>query len=208
MPAYASKGPSRGNENVSAEHLTIPRIKLLQKMSDEVDRHHANFIEGAKDGDFMNSLTREILGTELYVISITFKDEYVVWKDRKKGGGFLGSFRTEAEARTAIDAQDAPEDFATNQTHSHILVIKDVKTGGLSKPVIMDFTSSKLRVSRNWNSQINIRGGDRFASLWKLESVPVKNKKGDAFMNLEIGFVGWAQEDDYKKAETYYEQMK
>ena len=33
----------------------------------------------------------------------------------------------------------------------------------------MDFASSKLRVSREWNTQIGQLGGDRFSALWKLE---------------------------------------
>ena len=43
----------------------------------------------------------------------------------------------------------------------------DPSTGELGIPFIMDFASSKLRVSRSWNSQIQTKGGDRFASLWK-----------------------------------------
>jgi hypothetical protein len=29
---------------------------------------------------------------------------------------------------------------------------------------------------------------------------------GKAFMNCEVSFVGWAQEDDYKAAEALYEK--
>ena len=36
--------------------------------------------------------------------------------------------------------------------------------------------------------------------------VPTENKMGKAFMNCEVSFVGWAQEEDYKAAEALYEQ--
>ena len=85
VPAHVAKGNGRGNEDVTGSSLTIPRIKQLQKMSDEVDKHHPNYIEGADDGVFMNTLTRELYGEELYAINIKFKDEFVVWKDREKG---------------------------------------------------------------------------------------------------------------------------
>ena len=65
----------------------------------------------------------------------------------------------------------------------------------------MDFASSKLRISRNWNSQIGMKGGDRFAGLWKLKSQAVENRMGNAFMNLDVEFVGWSQEDDYKNVD-------
>mgnify|MGYP000488153343 CR=1 FL=1 len=207
LPAYASKNTGRGNEEVGANHVTIPRIKLLQKMSDEVDRHHANYVDGAKDGDFLNSLTRENYGDSLYVIPIKFKEEFAVWRKRDAGGGLIGTFKTEADARAAIAANEKPQDLDLVQGHSHILLVKNAETGELSKPVIMDFTSSKLRISRNWNSQIDLKGGDRFTGLWKLTSVAAKAKNGAQFMNLEVAFVGWAQEEDYKTAENYYTQF-
>lgn len=207
LPSYMSQNTGRGNEEVSANHLTIPRIKLLQKMSDEVDRHHANYVPGAQDGHFLNSLTGQNYQDELYVISIKFKEEYAVWKKRDAGGGLLGSFKTEQEARTAIAAQEKPGDYDISQTHSHLLLIKNPETGELSKPVLMDFASSKLRVSRNWNSQIDIKGGDRFSSLWKLSSVAAKAKNGAQFMNLEVENMGWLTEEDYRIAENYYNQF-
>jgi hypothetical protein len=176
-------------------------------MSDEVDRHHANYVTGAQDGDFLNSLTGELYGSSLYAISIKFKEEFAVWKKRDAGGGLLGSFKTEGEARAAIAAQEKPMDFDVSQTHSHTLLIKNPETGAIGKPVVMDFASSKLRVSRGWNSQIDIKGGDRFSSLWKLSSVAAKAKNGAQFMNLEVEFMGWAQEEDYKAAENYYNQF-
>jgi len=208
MPAHVKQSAGRGNENVSSDSMTIPRIKLLQKMSPEVDKHHANFIEDADPGDFLNSLTNENYGSDLYTISVTFKDDHVVWKKREAGGGFLGTYRSAAEAEAAIKEQDKPDEYDIVQTHSHVLLLKDPKTGVLSMPVIMDFASSKLRVSRSWNSQINIKGGDRFSGLWKLSAVATQNRSGQQFMNLDVSFEGWAQDADYKLAEEFYEKMK
>ena len=88
-----------------------------------------------------------------------------------------------------------------------MLLLKDPNTGDLDRaPSIMDFASSKLRVSKAWNSQIGMKGGDRFAALWNVSGVPTENKMGKAFMNCEVSFVGWAQESDYKAAEAMYDQ--
>lgn len=206
VPDFVKKGSGRGNEEVQAQHLQIPRIKLLQKMSDEIDRHHPNFIQGAKDGDFMNSLTREVYGDSIYVIPVKFKEEFVVWRKREAGGGLLGSFKTEGEADAAIaNSGEKREDFDITQSHSHILLVKNPETGELSPPNIMDFSSSKLRVSRSWNSQISLKGGDRFAGLWKLSAIAVKNKAGAQYMSLGVEFVGWATKEDYLAAEGYYD---
>lgn len=204
VPAHVAN-TGRGNENVGAQ-LTVPRVKQLQKMSGEVDKHSDAYVEGAEPGNLFNTLTREIYGNEIYVMSLTFKEQFVAWGDRNKGIPMLGSYDSQAAADYAINETDAPENYSVTPTHQHVLLIKDPSTGALeTQPVIMDFASSKMRISKDWNSQIAMKGGDRFAALWKLESVSAANKQGQQFMNYKIEFVGWAKEEDYKAAEAFYE---
>lgn len=208
LPAHlkAVEGVGRGNENVG-QNIQIPRIKLLQKMSNEVDKHHANYVEGCEPGHFFNTLTNQNYGNDIYVISLTFKTEYVVWRQLEAGGGYGGAFASQAEAQAYVDQQDKPGDYDINETHAHVILLKNPETGELdSTPCIMDFASSKLRSSKNWNTQIGMKGGDRFAGLWKVSCISTENKMGKAFMNAEVSFVGWAQEEDYKTAESLYEK--
>ena len=112
-----------------------------------------------------------------------------------------------AAAQDKVNEQDKPAEYDVNETHAHVILLKNPETGELDRqPAIMDFASSKLRVSKNWNSQIGMQGGDRFAGLWKVSGVSTENKMGKAFMNCEVGFVGWAMEADYNAAEKLYEQ--
>ena len=69
----------------------------------------------------------------------------------------------------------------------------------------MDFSNTKLRVSKTWNSQIGMKGGDRFSGLWMMKSVTVE-RNGNTWLNLDVSFVGWAQDEDYAKAEAVYDQ--
>jgi len=201
--AYTS-GVGRGNEEVG-QNLTIPRVKQLQKMSNEVDKHHNDYVEGAEPGDFFNSLTGENYGSELYVISLKFKTEHVVWRDRTVGGGYGGAFKSAEAANKFIAEQEKSEEWACEETHSHVLLIKDPETGDLTRtPVIMDFSRSKLRVSKAWNSQIGMKGGDRFAGLWKLYPVSTANRAGEQFLNLGIDFHGWCMKEDYEAAEALF----
>lgn len=205
-PARLKDGIGRGNEHVGS-NVQIPRIKLLQKMSDEVDKNKpSTYIEGADPGHFINTLTQNNYGDELYVLPILFKNEYVVWRDRQKGGGLLGSFPTAQDAAQAIGEQDNPGDYNAVDTHSHLLIIKDPETGVLEEtPALMDFSNTKLRVSKTWNSQIGMKGGDRFSGLWMMKSVTVE-RNGNTWLNLDVSFVGWAQDEDYAKAEAVYDQ--
>ena len=187
VPAHVVKGTGLGNEEVGKEHLQTPRVKLIQTMSNEVDKNHSEYIENLSPGDFLNSVTKENYGTEMYVLNVKFTEDFVVWKKREIGGGLLGNFKSLAEATDYLNSNDLDVDqHDIIQTQSHLLMQKDPSTGELGIPFIMDFASSKLRVSRSWNSQIQTKGGDRFASLWKMKSVQTANKVGQKFMNLTV----------------------
>ena len=208
VPAHVVKGTGLGNEEVGKEHLQTPRVKLIQTMSNEVDKNHSEYIENLSPGDFLNSVTKENYGTEMYVLNVKFTEDFVVWKKREIGGGLLGNFKSLAEATDYLNSNDLDVDqHDIIQTQSHLLMQKDPSTGELGIPFIMDFASSKLRGSRSWNSQIQTKGGDRFASLWKMKSVQTANKVGQKFMNLTVEFEGGATEEDYVEAKKLYESL-
>ena len=208
VPAHVIKGTGLDNEEVGKDHLQTPRVKLLQQLSNEVDKNHSEYIEEAIPGDFINSVTKENYGTELYILNVKFTEDFVVWKKREIGGGLIGNFKSLAEATDYLNDQSLDIDqHDIIQTQSHLLMRKDPETGSLGIPFIMDFASSKLRVSRSWNSQIQTKGGDRFASLWKMKSVQTANKAGQKFMNLGVEFEGWTTEEDYIEAKKLYEAL-
>jgi len=208
MPAHVKQSNNLGNENINSEHLSTPRLKQLQQLSNEVDENHSEYIEGAKVGDFINTVTKESYGKELYVVNVHFREEYVVWVKREKGGGLVGTFPTQAEAIKYLeDGGNKVEDHEITQTQTHTLLKIDEATGEVSEiPFLFDCSSSKLRVSREWNTQIMKLGGDRFASLWKLSSVQTANKAGQKFMNISVSNVGWLKESAYNVAKEFYEK--
>ena len=180
VPAHVQSGTRLGNENVTSDHLSVPRVKQLQKMSNEVDKNHSDYMDEAEVGDFINTVTGENYGQEVYVVNVHFKEEFVLWVKRDKGGGLVGSFASNS---------DAVE-----------------KTGDISDiPFLFDCASSKLRVSREWNTQIAKFGGDRFSSLWKMASISTSNRKGQAFMNIEVNRVDWLKDEAYQNVKTFYE---
>ena len=89
LPAHAKKGSGLGNENITQDHLQTPRVKQLQQLSNEVDENHSEYIEGAKPGDFVNTVTNKLLGRELYIINLLFKEEFVDDLERTQQDTFL-----------------------------------------------------------------------------------------------------------------------
>lgn len=208
VPAHVEAGGGLGNENVTADHLQTPRVKQLQQLSNEVDENHSEYIEGSKPGDFINTITRENYGREIYVMNVKFTEEFVAWKKREKGGGLAGTYATEKDAIDSLVAQkENPEDYDITQTQSHLLIQKDAKTGVLDTPFIFDCASSKLRVSREWNTQIARLGGDRFSSLWKMSSAQTQNRAAQKFYNIAVENVGWVTDEDYESAKKVFESV-
>ena len=150
IPAHVASATGLGNENITKDHLQTPRVKLLQQMSSEVDVNHDAYIEGTKPGDLINTLSSENYGKEMLVINIHFTEDFVIWRKRDKGGGLIGTVATIQEANEYLGTLDgSPDDYEVIQTQSHLLLRKNAKTGALDiSPFLMDFASSKLRVSR------------------------------------------------------------
>ena len=208
MPAHVKQGNNLGNENINSEHLSTPRLKQLQQLSNEVDENHSEYIDGAKVGDFINTVTKENYGKELYLVNVHFKEEFVVWKQLEKGGGLVGTFPTQDKALEHLESESLKvEDYDINRTQTHTLLKVNEKSGDISEiPFLFDCAISKLRVSREWNTQIMKLGGDRFASLWKMASVQTANKTGQRFMNIAVSNVGWLKEETYNVAKSFYEK--
>lgn len=209
VPAHVKEASGLGNENVTSDHLQTPRVKLLQQLSNEVDPNHEDYVEGAMPGDFYNTVTNSLLGRALYIINLLFKEEFVVWRKLNKGGGLKGTFPSYKEATDFLTAENLlVEDHDVVQTQSHTLLMKDPNTGEIVRtPFLMDFASSKLRVSREWNTQITQLGGDRFSSLWKLSSVQTQNRAAQKFYNLSVENQGWVLEEDYIFAKSAYDNI-
>ena len=105
VPAHVKNSAGLGNEEVSTEHLQTPRVKLLQQLNNEVDENHSEYIDGAKPGHFINNVTKENYGTDLFVLNVRFTEDFVVWKKREFGGGLIGTF----------DSLQQATDFMTEQ---------------------------------------------------------------------------------------------
>tara|TARA_R110000851_G_scaffold320898_1_gene486005 strand:+ start:55 stop:723 length:669 start_codon:yes stop_codon:yes gene_type:complete len=208
VPAHVKTGGNLGNENISSEHMMVPRVKQLQQLSNEVDENHSEHIENAKPGDFINTVTRENYGKEVYVVNVHFKEDFIVWVKREKGGGLVGTFPSKEDAITYLSEQGKlVDDHEITQTQTHQLLKMDEKTGEVADiPFLFDCASSKLRVSREWNTQIARKGGDRFSSLWKMSSVQTANRAGQKFYNIACSDVGWVKDAVYDQVKAFYER--
>lgn len=204
MPDFLrdKQGSARGRENVGAEDLVIPRLEIVQDLSPARKKSDPNYIEGAEEGMLYNNVTRELYGQSVVVIPVGYVKEWLLWKDRKKGGGFGGAFPNEQDAKRAIDLLEDADDWAAIDTGQQFCVL--VKPDGSLEEIVVSMAKSKAKVSRKWNSLIRIANADSFARAYKLSAVQDQNKNNEKFYNFGVAPAGFPTESAYVKAERMY----
>lgn len=205
-PSYLAvpEGGARGSENVQVMDCVIPRLELIQDLSPQRKQNKPEYIEGAEEGDIFNTVTRTLLGKSVIVVPVLFRKEYIIWKDRKQGGGFKGAHADEASAKAALAALEDKQACEIIDTAQHFCLLIH---GGRVDEVVVSMSRTKMKVSRQWNSLVRLTGFDRFAHAYRLESVPESNAKG-SFYNWKITPYGYAPEAVFRAGEKLYEQVK
>ncbi|TXG97705.1 MAG: hypothetical protein E6R08_06195 [Nevskiaceae bacterium] len=205
LPAFlqAKQGqPARGSENVGADDMIIPRLELIQSLSPCLDKENdAAYIEGAEAGLFFNNVTRELYGDTVQVIPVFFQKEYIIWKDRKKGGGFVGAFTTMAAAEAAMAELEDAADHRINDTVNWFCYLRH---NGKLENIVVSMAVTKLKVSRQWSTLIRLTEQDSFARVYDIGSFTDQNKAGEKYKNLTVKVNGYPTEEEYLRAEQLY----
>lgn len=202
VPSFLKQGPARGNESVNADDLVIPRIELVQSISPCRKKNDPAYIPGIEEGDFFNNVTREIYGKEITVVPVFFKKEFLLWKDRTKGGGYKGAYATAQEAAQERDMLPDSADIEIADTPQHFVIV--IHEDGRMEEAVLSMAKSKAKVSKQWNSIIRMNEGDRFSRQYKLSSTEDKSDKG-AYFNFRVACTGFVSEDMYRRAEKVYD---
>jgi len=201
-PAYLLQDTARGNESVSTEDMAMPRLKLMQPLSPEVN-------DDVKPGTFLNTVTG-VAHPVLYAINLHFQKDFGIYKARALGGGWVMSKPTEIEAHDAIRSlPGTPGDYEVAESHRHVLCVLDEQGFPVETAAMFLASKSGLYTSRAWNTEIQTRGQgkvDRFASVWKLTTSKQTNSKG-SWYNVEQEFAGWAPEELYRRARAAYDAI-
>jgi hypothetical protein len=196
---------ARGQENVQAEDLVIPRLEVVQDLSPARKKSDPNYIEGAEEGMLYNNVTRELYGKDVLVVPVGFVKEWLIWKDREKGGGFRGAFPTQADAEAARDQLEDADDCEVIDTNQQFCLL--LKADGSVEEIVVSMAKSKAKVSRKWNSLIRLANGDSFSRVYRLSAVEDKNNKNQSFYNFGVAQAGFPSEQVYRRAEKMYEAI-
>lgn len=188
-----------GFEGTNIQDLSIPFINVLQSLSPEVTEE---LVAGAKAGDMLNSVTKEILKQPLIVIPIEKEESWVEWVPRAKGGGLVG--RHEPGSDIVLDAikknggsrippKDAegkripfksPDGNDLIETHYVYALIVDETGSSIESYCVLAFSSAKIKAYKDWMTALYTQKGRPpiFANRAKISTVKQKNDSGTFFV--------------------------
>ncbi|REK56661.1 MAG: hypothetical protein DWQ49_09835 [Bacteroidetes bacterium] len=198
---------ARGQENVGTDDITIPRLDVIQSLSPQRKKNDPAYIEGAEEGLLFNTVSGELYGKSVIFVPVFFRKEFVVWKDRKSGGGFNGAFSTKAEAEA--HATSLGEDFEVQDTAQQFGLIwrpESTPDNPVLEEIVISMAKSKMKVSRQLNTMCKMAGGDRFERAYEISSAHVEGTKGE-YESLVVKPLGFVNEPVYRAAEKLYEAI-
>lgn len=225
MAAYAGLGM----EEARAEDYAVPILRILQKLSPQVDPEANEYIEGAMPGDILNTVTGEVFpGKEgLLVVPAYFRPEVTEWVPREQGGGYSGVMSMNDPRYVNAPPSDkkprvrvTPDGHELVDTHNHYVIA--VREGADAFPAVISMTSSQLKKSRKFNylkaQQREKRPNGTtfeapvFSRIYKFTTIPEENDKGK-FYNWNISLIGRINGEDeeqlglFHTAHAFYEAV-
>lgn len=199
---YSSYGGT-GFENQDNSDIQVPFLRILQALSPEVKPVEKGGVAGAAVGKLFNTVTQECYDEVLFVPSVT-KHIFNEWIPITEGGGFVATYDVQDPfvQKCQIEAKAAELPFGKIKTPDGHDLVETFDVYGIlvtpnsdPMPVIVSFTSSKIKVYRKWMSGIrmfvlNTPNGkikpDLFAHLTKISTQDEKNKVGQEYSNFRM----------------------
>lgn len=203
-PDWVQQDSARGSEEVTANDIILPRIDVLQALSPQIKKSDPKFIPGSEQGVIFNTVSGELYGPSVMFIPISFKREFIIWQDRKAGGGFRGAFQTEDEAEAELATLENPDGHEIVETHVHFVLL--LTEDGRTEEAVLSMARSKRKVSRKLNSLVQMIPGDRFSRVYRLSAVEVSGPKGE-YWSFDVASVGYASKEGYLRGQSVYEAI-
>lgn len=230
LPEYMRSQAGKGMEGMGAGDFEMPRVKLLQGISEELTMY-----DGVKAGEFFHTLAERGLGTELSITILHISKRFVLWRPRWDGGGIL------ARADDAIHWSPANAEFEVSADKSKRRKVKwctkpTVAESGLAEwgtsdpedpnsqpaatlcyvvvvhlhdfpelsPVALLLQRTALRGAKKLFGKLKVSGAPIFGLKFIAESVDDSSTAGD-FKNWRFTSDGYVDEEQFAEFEAMHE---
>jgi len=189
-----------GWENTTEDDFSVPFLNQLQALSPECQVGESTFIEGARPGLFINSVTRELAEEVIFVPCMT-QHVIVEWVPRDQGGGFVGVHELNspivAEAKVAAQQAGTRNSLKTENGNDLVEtfyiyagVLSEVGATEVQDLVVMAFTKTKIKRYKSIMTRLRTMKGSKqipmFAHQIRMTATKEKNNAGQSYANAEL----------------------
>lgn len=211
-PAWLKEGDLRGTEKIGINDIKPPALKLAQSMSPETKRHEAAYITDLREGEFFNSITKEIYGEgpmEIVIVQ-SLGHRHIEFAPRDEGGGVLdfnvpdGDPRTEFTTKVVDEKEVRMKPRATKYYDYLVFVVFE---GRAPELMTLSFKSTQLKKAINLNTILAGLKMPSFAVKFTATAVPEK-RGNDSFYGWKLDLAGFVSEAVWTEAEKTFEQFK
>lgn len=196
--------PARGFESgFDQDDLIIPRAKLIQKMSPEID-------DGldVKPGEIINSLTKEKL-PDVFIPIFAFKN-FIRFNPRSETDpGYDPSFEPGAIIWKTNDPNDPrvleETKFGPNGEKPIALSFINFFSyfPGVPMPVVVSFSKTSYKAGKQLLSLARFSGGDMFSRKYKIGS-KMEEKDGAKYAVFTVAAAGEAGQEEFNSCERLW----
>jgi hypothetical protein len=147
-------------ESFGSEDLTIPFLRIAQKLSPQVDPEAAEFIPGLEPGMIFNTATGQFWSKEegVPIIVSAARRELTEWVPRGSGnGGLVANHGTDLSPLAASDNTKDDKGRIINKDGNHLVeamqyyVLQPDLESGMADPAVISMSSSNFKPARDLN---------------------------------------------------------
>jgi hypothetical protein len=235
VPDYMKSYAGAGTENIGMDDMEIPRLKLLQAISDEVQER-----EDCRVGEYFHTIAEMSLGRTLKVVPIYIFKSAILWRPRHDGGGILAR----ADDGTHWNPPNAEFTVKPAKDNSRTVTWKTAPTVEQSRllewgsydpenqnsppaatrminivaflpdfpdlsPCVITLQRSSIKVGRKFLSKLKLIQAPSFGLYFEMGSIKDTNANNQDFWNYKFDAAGYVQDmDEFKNYVALYERFK
>lgn len=210
-PAFVPQGKA-GTEHLKADDIKLPRLKIAQKTSPEIDKDNAAYIKGLEMGDYFNDVSQENYGRGPLTFTVVrgYAPKFIEFEPRGTGGsgGGVRDMNVPAgDPRTQFtrDAEGKSVKPRASKIYDFILVLH--RADAKREMVTFSLASTGLKVATLLNAFIAERQADVYFGVYTMQAVSKTSPNGPYYTHV-VRNAGWIAETEIEWFRSKFELLK
>lgn len=161
LPAELLEDMEGFGADFGSDEVTLPFVRIVQKMSPYLVEGDANYIEGCKAGQLVHTVDNKSYDS-LMIIPLRFEHLKIQWRMREHGGGLVQVFKPtdpDLPATHKVEYQnivtDEP-DTVLEDTMQYVCKVLTADCEDIGMAVV-SCSKSGLKFARKWNVQLQTK---------------------------------------------------